>query len=151
MAGHSEQRFEVDGVVYTSLDDVPQPHRDTIAAMLADRDGNGVPDVFDGEPGVQRVVHDTSVIEVDGVRYASIDDVPEPQRSLVREALAAPSPHEPGPSTTSMVPPPTASLGAPTPSPIVRSAGWSNRTKLIAAFVAIDVIAIAAVVWFVAR
>lgn len=37
------------------------------------------------------------------------------------------------------------------PSPIVTDAGWSSRTKLIIAFMLIDVVAIAAVVYVLTR
>ena len=142
------QRFEIDGVVYESIDDVPPAFRDSIAALMADHDANGVPDVFEGGITTRSTVHRTASYEIDGVAYESIDDIPEPQRSQVRQALARADLHAPTPPApvARSVPSPTAPH-----SPIVRSAGWSSRTKLLVAFVAVDLIALAVIAWLALR
>jgi hypothetical protein len=38
--------FVVNGKTYTSLDDVPAPFREKIRETLQDKDGDGVPDIF---------------------------------------------------------------------------------------------------------
>ncbi len=38
------ERYEINGTVYHRLDDVPEPYR----SMLADRNRDGTPDIFDG-------------------------------------------------------------------------------------------------------
>jgi hypothetical protein len=113
---------------------------------MADRDGDGVPDVFDHPAQSHSVVHHSESYDVDGVTYASIDEIPEPQRSMVRDALgqsAAPTP--PSPATI------PADQGAVSPSPIITPAGWSKRTKLFAAMIAIDVVVAIVVLWLVLR
>lgn len=148
-----EGRYEIDGVTYESLDDVPQPYRDSIARLMADGDGDGVPDVFD-RPGSHGVVHRSESYEVDGVTYSSIDEIPEPQRSMVRRALADAAPPERPAVPPSRSPAPAGravdATAAP-PSPIVTGAGWSKRTKLFAGMIALDVVVAGVVLWFVLR
>lgn len=43
--------YTVNGKSYDRLEDVPQPHRDTIAKLLEDKNQDGVPDVFDDGAG----------------------------------------------------------------------------------------------------
>lgn len=159
MIRRSSQRFVVNGVTYTSLDEVPQPDRDSLAALLADADGDGVPDIVQGRDASGSVAYRLSqlaeTIEVDGVVYETLDDIPEPRRSQVRDAMARQKIDVP-PAATSRRPDPTPMRSptpapAPVPAPIITEAGPSSRTKLLMAFIAIDVAIAAAVIWFVAR
>ncbi len=159
----SEQTFEVNGQVYRSLDEVPQPLRDSLAAMLADRDGDGVPDLFEGGSNqVIRTTSSTQIFEVDGVEYSSIDEVPEADRARVAaafERLTVEAGHEAGRPPTvpsvpavSTVPSVTAAPGrSAAPPPIVTRAGWSGRARLLLAFMAVDAVAVAVVLWIVLR
>lgn len=144
MAYEHDQTFEVNGQTYKSLDDVPQPYRDSIAAMLADRDGDGVPDAFQTGASSTHVVHNVSEFQVDGVSYSSIDDVPESRRADVSDALGRLQAAAPGPRSAV-----TSSTSGP--SPIVTKAGWSGRAKLLAAFMAVDAAIVIAVIWAVTR
>ena len=149
--GFESQSFELNGQTYQSLDEVPQPFRDSIAALMADRDGNGVPDVFEGAAEQLHVAHRTSeTYEVDGVRYSSLDQVPEPQRSAVRQAL-----ERHGSSTIddeTMRPMERYPSSAPiAPNPIITPAGRSGRWKLLASFIAIDAIVILLAIWLLSR
>jgi hypothetical protein len=149
-----EERFEIDGVVYESLADVPQPFRDSIAALMADHDGNGTPDVFDRPSGSNTVVHRTESYEVDGVTYSSLDDIPEPQRDVVREALGRQaSMHSPAApvEVPSSPAPPATSPATTSARPIVERAGWSRRTRVVVTMIAIDVGVAALVLWLVLR
>ena len=151
-----KQTFTVNGRQYDSLEDVPQPYRDSLAALLADTDGDGIPDAFEQGAAVdQTIVHRVESYDVDGTTYASLDDVPEPARSRLRKEL----------TRTGLDPvahaSPTSRIGSPetgalqsssaSPSPIVTRAGWSPRAKLLAALVAVDAIAVAIVAWFLLR
>lgn len=158
MVERSEQTFEVNGQVYRSLDEVPQPLRDSLAAMLADRDGDGVPDLFEGGSNqVIRTTSSTQVFEVDGVAYSSIDEVPEADRARVAAAFerlstqASGSPaarHGEGHTPSA---PATGRSVAPPPQAIVTKAGWSGRTKMLLAFMAVDAVAVAVIVWLLTR
>jgi len=150
VASHDSQRFEIDGVRYDSIEDVPQPFRDSIAALIADHDGDGTPDVFQTSSGFHRLVHHSESYEVDGVTYASIDEIPEPQRSRIRAAVDRQL-DLPNPDTARTSPRATGTTPAGTPAPIVTRAGWSGRAKLIAAFVAIDAVVAVVVAWSLFR
>lgn len=146
------QRFEVNGQTYQSLDEVPQPYRDSIASLMADRDGNGVPDIVEAGGTTHHVVHQSSEsYDIDGVHYASIDEIPEPQRTAVRDALGRhdstpPSAHAPAR-------PPTFSQPVPAvrPQAIITPARGSRRARLLAAFIAVDAVVAALIVWLLVR
>ena len=59
----------------------------TVGRLLADRDGNGVPDVFEARnvegADVAHVTTTTTVYEINGRRYASLEEVPPEFRSLL--------------------------------------------------------------------
>ena len=139
-----ESQFEVDGEVYTSLEEIPEPQRSRLRDALADRDGDGTPDVL------QQGGASSNMFVVDGVRYASIDDVPEPQRAAIAEAFGHLD-HRSASPPSGPVARARPAMGTPTPKPIVERAGWSNRTKLLVGFMALDVVAVAVIIWLVAR
>ena len=75
----------VDGQTYGSVDEMPPAVRGKyerlMAHLHADRDGNGIPDVFEaGTVDGAEVVHVTTthseVYDVDGHQYASLDEMP---------------------------------------------------------------------------
>ena len=55
---HRETRYEINGEVYHSLDDVPEPYR----ALFEDRDGDGLPDIVDGMAGIDDIEIDERVV-----------------------------------------------------------------------------------------
>ena len=82
-------RIEVNGRVYGSWDDLPEDLRQQLAAsgMMADEDGDGVPDVFQGTFPAQ--APQPSQFAVDGQTYGSIAELPPEQRAKVEAAMAA--------------------------------------------------------------
>jgi cation transport regulator ChaB len=95
-----ETRITVNGVEYKSVDDMPPDVRsqyERAMQMLADKDGNGVPDILEGKsppvPGgatkpVSVVTH-TSRIVLNGKQYKSWDDVPRQVRALLNQPEGA--------------------------------------------------------------
>lgn len=60
---------------------------DPLGNFLADRDGNGVPDVLDGmlkNPGASFTHQSTTHYVVNGVHYNRMEDVPEEMKVLLR-------------------------------------------------------------------
>lgn len=45
--------YEVNGVKYASLDDIPQEHRAAIERMLEDQNNDGIPDIVQDNDGVK--------------------------------------------------------------------------------------------------
>jgi hypothetical protein len=103
-------RITVDGRTYSSLEEMPadvrRKYEETIGRLLADRDGNGVPDVLetgtvDGA-AVSHVTTTATVYEINGRQYASLDEVPPEFRELVGR-LQARGPHDPSASPPNAV------------------------------------------------
>ena len=133
-------RIEVNGVVYQTLDDLPEELRTHVAALLADADADGVPDIVQGPHAVSSVTTSRSeTFIVDGVAYSSLEDLPQQHRARIAQLS------EPAPSR------PVQTAGAAHPGSIVTKAGVSNGTKLLLAFAAIDAAVIGAVVWLFLR
>ena len=84
-------RITVDGKTYASVEEMPadvrREYEETIGRLLADRDGNGVPDVFESGTvegaDVARVTTTSEVYEINGRRYDSLDDVPPEFREML--------------------------------------------------------------------
>jgi hypothetical protein len=84
----------VDGRTYSSVEEMPaavrQKYEATLGRLLADRDGNGVPDVFEagtvGGAGVSHVTRATTVYKTNGREFTSLDDVPPEFRALLDQA-----------------------------------------------------------------
>ena len=66
------------------------------------------------------------------------------------EGRSTPADHEPLSAGPSM-PRPAAAQRGERPSPIVTRAGWSNRTKLLVAFIALDAVVAAVLIVLLAR
>ncbi|NNE13169.1 MAG: hypothetical protein HKN41_13095 [Ilumatobacter sp.] len=148
MSGSSNQRYEIGGQVYESLDEMPPDVRAVVESLLADRDGDGVPDVLAGGDGAVEVTSHSETYVVDGAWYDSIDDVPAPARAhLARLSGSEQSGHSPRRPS----PEPVAPAATGTPSPIVRQAGLPGRTKLLLAFAVVDAIAVGVIAWLVLR
>lgn len=83
--------FTVNGQTYASLDEMPPDVRRDFEEMMrkltTDRDGNGIPDLFENAPGgpAQKSVVITKRTIVDGKEIDRVDDLP-PE---VRNALSA--------------------------------------------------------------
>lgn len=83
-------RITIDGRTYESAEQMPPEVRtryEQAMSMLADRDGNGVPDVAEGASPDLNVISHVSTSErvvVNGREYASLDDVPAEVRNLLR-------------------------------------------------------------------
>lgn len=86
------------GKSYASLDEMPPEERkvyEQVAGMFADKNQDGVPDVFEGVMGMGEVnVHSVSMssdqaqIIVDGKAYSSVDDMPAEVRQHYNQAMA---------------------------------------------------------------
>ena len=86
------------GIQYPYPQDMPPEVRqayEQALGMLADRDGNGLPDIFDrmagqGMPDAGlRLGHSSTTIVVDGQVYSSPDDLPAEARQKYEQASAA--------------------------------------------------------------
>lgn len=147
----------MNGVEYRSLDEVPADLRSTMAEVLADvfadRDGAGLAELIDGVIGS----HGTTGAGTPGLGLepSMLDQVPEPYRTTLRQALESVPTGNPPASNTAATNIPTGAVPtrsvSQAHSPIVRKAGWSRRAKLIATFVVIDIATVLAVVWWLTR
>jgi len=94
-------KFTINGQTYNSIEEMPPQVRqayEQAMSVLADRDGNGIPDILESgntrittssdKPAVT-VVTSTS-FKVNGQKYESWEDVPPDLRSLLSQAGAAP-------------------------------------------------------------
>lgn len=143
----ARQHIEINGTVYRSLDEVPEQYRASVAALFTDRDGDGVPDIMQGAEVAGSFTTTTrhETYEVGGVTYDSLDDVPEPARSMLRDAVRKPaSPPEPRPSDAA----PAMTTSANT---VISESGMSHRTRLLLGFLVVDAAVVALVVWLVVR
>ena len=91
-ASFTRTRITVDGRTYSSVEDMPPDVRRrydaAVGRLLDDRDGNGVPDVFESETidgaDVTHVSTTTSEFyEINGRRYDRLDQVPPEFRKTV--------------------------------------------------------------------
>lgn len=86
------------GKSYASIDEMPPEERkvyEQVVGMFADKNQDGVPDVFEGARGIGEVnVHSVSIssdqaqIVVDGKAYSSADDMPADVRQNYNQAMA---------------------------------------------------------------
>jgi hypothetical protein len=91
-ASITRTQITVDGRTYSGLDEMPPAVRlkyeGTLGRLLADRDGNGVPDVFesgtfDGSDVAHVTTTTSEVYEINGRQYESLDDMPPEYRRIV--------------------------------------------------------------------
>jgi len=152
----------INGIEYPSLENAPQMVKD----MFADKDGNGVPDIFEGKAGnfnlsdiakqVGSAVQTMQNFVVNGQSYSQIEQIPEPYRSQVKDKMKAVSGMFAGvPNTTpagwTQAPTsPTSPANVWSQDPMAsRSGGISVGKFIMAAIAVFFVIAcIAAVVFF---
>ncbi len=79
------------GQEYPSLDAMPPEARKAyqqVMGMFADKDGNGVPDVFEGR-GSDAVVIEQSSIVVNGQAYPGVEAMPADVRRIYEQAMGA--------------------------------------------------------------
>jgi hypothetical protein len=93
----AEMKIVVNGHEYSSADQLPPEAReayDRAMGMLADRNGNGIPDVLEvaleksaaasaGSSGPAMQIYTSHKIIVNGREYASLDEVPPETRRLL--------------------------------------------------------------------
>jgi len=87
----------INGIEYPSFENAPQMVKD----VFADKNGNGMPDVFEGKAGMPNVnlsdlakqvgsaVQTMQSFVVNGQSYSQIEQIPEPYRSQVKEKMKA--------------------------------------------------------------
>lgn len=100
-----ETRITVNGVEYRSVDEMPPDVRqqyDRAMKILADRDGNGVPDIRQGKApsgqasdagdvkNVVTTVTRTSRYFINGREYQRLEDIPADLRAMLGRAGAKP-------------------------------------------------------------
>lgn len=89
----SQTRITINGKTYGSIEEMPADVRRKYAeamSVLADRDGNGVPDAIEGDspdPNVISHVTTSERIFVNGREYGSWDEVPPELRGLMSNGL----------------------------------------------------------------
>ena len=131
----------MNGVVYRSIDEVPEGLRPMVAGLLTDADGDGVPDIVqhgpDSASSVTSVRSETFI--VDGVASSSLDEMPERHRETIAHLSERAVTRTPSRATPSR------------PAEIVTTAGPSRRTKALIAFMAFDVVVVGAVAWLLLR
>jgi hypothetical protein len=96
-------RITVNGREYQRVDEMPPEVRrqyERAMSMLADKDGNGVPDVLEGGASIASRTFDDdgnalvttevtrSDVVVNGRHYSRLEDVPHEMRELIRKATA---------------------------------------------------------------
>jgi hypothetical protein len=96
-------RITVNGKEYRGVEEMPPEVRRQYAramSMLADKDGNGVPDILEGGASITSTTFDhagdalittevtKSDVVVNGQRYARLEDVPAELRELICNATA---------------------------------------------------------------
>jgi len=88
-------RITINGQEYDSPEQMPPDVRKIYdgalamgAPLLADRDGNGVPDVLEGKGGIRFAAQVAKAFLVNGVRYASVDEMPPDVRQAYEQAMA---------------------------------------------------------------
>jgi hypothetical protein len=95
-------KININGQEYNSVDEMPPDVRkawEQAMSMLADRNGNGVPDILEGGntritrsssvPGVTTVVT-SSTVTVNGRKYDNWEEVPPDLRSMLSQSGAVP-------------------------------------------------------------
>ncbi|MCW2756925.1 MAG: hypothetical protein JWO46_671 [Nocardioidaceae bacterium] len=111
---HGGMNIVVNGQTYDSWDAVPADVREKVAkAGLPDADGNGVPDLFEAKGGLPTGSSTTTstVVEVNGQSFTSIDQLPPEVRQALQASLGGllgtpAAPVAPTPPTTPGTPPP---------------------------------------------
>jgi hypothetical protein len=121
----------VNGTSYSSWDDVPDDLKQQLAGALPDADGNGVPDLFEGDAGLadllKRGSHVTTStsIQVGDQTYASMAELPEGMQELMKRALSltehvgAATPEMREATAAAAAPPPAVPPAVPGPNQVV--------------------------------
>ena len=83
-----DNKITYNGKVYNSINDLPPEAR----MILEDKDGNNIPDVFDGLLDSAKEFKDftnitASTYVVDGKTYNSLDDIPADKLEMIMEKL----------------------------------------------------------------
>jgi hypothetical protein len=100
-----ETHITINGREYSSVDEMPPEVRaeyQRVMKVLADRDGNNIPDIFEGKADsrampaenespadVNVTTVSTSHYVVNGREYSRLEDVPAPLRKLLGDPAAA--------------------------------------------------------------
>ena len=97
-ANFSTGRITVNGKTYKSVDEMPpdvrRQYEEAMQTMMADRDGNGVPDILEhpgaatgitSSFGTKHVEH----ISVNGKTYNRLEDVPPEFRDAITRAMSS--------------------------------------------------------------
>jgi hypothetical protein len=80
-------KIVVDGQEYDSWDQVPEEIRALMGGTLPDADHNGVPDLLEGGPiPTAGMTVQSTAIDVDGVTYQSLADLPPQARAALEAA-----------------------------------------------------------------
>jgi hypothetical protein len=88
-------RITINGQEYDSPDQMPPDVRKIYdgalamgAPLLADRDGNGVPDVLEGKGGFKFAAQVARAVLVNGIQYKSPEEMPPDVRQHYEQAMA---------------------------------------------------------------
>jgi hypothetical protein len=83
----SSGTFIVNGRKYASIDEMPPEDRaryqEAIRSMMADRNANGIPDIFEETSGRTSVK-----LTVNGTVYNHVDEVPAQYRQFIADAIS---------------------------------------------------------------
>ncbi|HEY7089159.1 MAG TPA: hypothetical protein VH518_13775 [Tepidisphaeraceae bacterium] len=113
----------INGVEYSSVQQMPPDARreyDRVMALLADKNGNGVPDLLENgaASGQAKVTIASARYIVDGKEYESLDQIPAPLRSLLASRT--------GPDSL-------AALATQAPDGFIVRLNWTNFIAFVAA------------------
>lgn len=154
-----ERKIIVNGQEYASVEAMPPEARrlyEQTSHLLADRDGDGIPDIAQGggTPSESTTVVTTQFV-VDGRAYASLADLPPAARARYEAAMrrldadgnGVPDLLEAGPTPASSGVPSRPATPSPSPSPATRFESTGHRLWL-GGLVVLLILLVVMAIWY---
>jgi len=82
--------IQFNGKTYNNIEEMPANERqafEKVSALLADKNGNGIPDFLEGDIAQKVMTAYSGNISINGQEYHSLEELPEDMKNRIRSAF----------------------------------------------------------------